>query len=54
MEEMKKKLEKMKEGSVVVDNLGRKVQMREAQIKMEKDVQEKIAIWGVAVYDKGE
>jgi hypothetical protein len=54
IDEQKKKLEKVKPGSVAADTITKRVRMREAQITMENDIQNKIGIWGVAVYDRGE
>jgi hypothetical protein len=54
IEELKKKAGKTKEGSAVADSIAKRIRMQEVQITMERDIQEKIAIWGVAVYDQGE
>ena len=54
IEDLNKKIVKSKSGSVAEESLKKQVRTREAQITMEKDVQEKIAIWGVAAYDRGE
>jgi hypothetical protein len=53
MEELKK-IVKVKEGSVAEEGLQKKVYMQEAQISMEKKVQKKIVIWGIALYDQSE
>jgi hypothetical protein len=53
IEEVRKKAEKAKEGSVAAENLGRKLRLREAQIEMEKELQAKIGIWGIALYEEG-
>jgi hypothetical protein len=53
IEELKKKAAKAKEGSVLAESLAKRIRMREVQIKMERDIQAKIAIWGIAVYDQG-
>jgi hypothetical protein len=52
--DQKKRFDKAREGSHVADSIMKKIRMREAQIAMERDIQNKIAIWGVAVYDRGE
>jgi hypothetical protein len=54
VEELKKRLEKTREGSYTAETITKKIRMREARIAMERDIQVKIAIWGVAVYDRGE
>jgi uncharacterized membrane protein (DUF106 family) len=53
IEEVRKKAEKAKEGLVAVENLGRKLRLREAQIEMEKELQAKIGIWGITLYEEG-
>jgi hypothetical protein len=53
IDDLKKKMEKTKEGSLTAESLGRKIRTREMQITMEREVQGKIVIWGVAVYDRG-
>lgn len=53
IEELRKKAEKAKEGSVAAENLGSKLRLREAQIEMEKELQGKIGIWGIALYEEG-
>ena len=52
--ELKKKLEKAKAGSVAAATITKRVRMREVQITMENDIQNKNGIWGVAIYDRGE
>jgi hypothetical protein len=52
--DQKKQFDKAREGSYVADTIMKKIRMREAQIAMERDIQNKIAIWGVAMYDRGE
>ena len=49
--DLKKRFEKTCEGLYTANMIMKKIQMREAHIAMERDIQEKIAIWGVAVYD---
>lgn len=53
IEELKKKAGKAKEGSIMAENLAKRIRMREVQITMERDIQAKIMIWGIAVYDQG-
>ena len=53
IEELKKKAGKAKEGLVAAESIAKRIQMREVQITMERDIQEKIVIWGVVVYDQG-
>jgi hypothetical protein len=53
IEDLKTRLEKAKEGSLMAENLAKKVRLWEAQIKMEIALQKTIGIWGVVLYDEG-
>jgi hypothetical protein len=54
LEELRGREENVKEGSALADTLAKKIRTREAQIVMEKDVIEKMQVWGVAIYKAGE
>ena len=54
IEEIKAKLEQAKVGSMTAESLEKKVRLRAAQIDMEKELQGKIGIRGVALYDASE
>ena len=54
IEEIKVKLKQAKAGSTTAESLEKKVRLRAAQIDMEKELQGKIGIWGVALYDTSE
>ena len=54
IEEIKVKLEEAKAGSMTAESLEKKVRLQVAQIDVEKELQGKIGIWGVALYDASE
>lgn len=54
IDDLQKRVDKAKEGSTAAEALAKKIRLKEMQIVMERDVKEKMKIWGVAVYREGE